>query len=371
MEKIWRIKSNPEADEANSLSANDEIGPVIAKLLALRGISTLEEAQAFFNPAIGNLHDPFLMNDMQVAVERLTKAVHNNEHILVYGDYDVDGTTSVALVYSFLSQFHSNIDYYIPDRYDEGYGVSFKGVDYAVEQHVSLIIVLDCGIKAADKIEYARNKGVEFIICDHHTPGNVLPHAVACLDPKRPDCPYPDKNLSGCGVGFKFMQAYSMANEIPVEHLNRFLDLVAVSIASDIVPVTGENRVLADLGLRKLNDSPGTGLKNIIKVAGLTGKPLSLSEVVFKIGPRINAAGRVKSGKAAVELLISDDDGKAGGMSRSINACNETRKDLDRNITNEALRLIAADETQKERKTTVIFQPEWHKGVIGIVASRL
>lgn len=371
MEKIWRIKSNPDGDSTNSLSADDEIGPVIGKLLALRGIHTSDEAHTFFNPAIEDLHDPFLMTDMEKAVDRLKEAVRQNEHILVYGDYDVDGTTSVALVYSFLSQFVGNIDYYIPDRYDEGYGISFKGVDYAVEHGVSLVIVLDCGIKAADKIEYARTRGVEFIICDHHTPGDALPHAVACLDPKRPDCPYPDKNLSGCGVGFKFMQAYSQANDIPDEYLNRFLDLVAVSIASDIVPVTGENRVLADLGLKKLNDSPGTGLKNIINVAGLSGKSLTLSEVVFKIGPRINAAGRVESGKAAVELLISDDDGKAGGMSRSINACNETRKDLDRNITKEALRLIASDVTQKERKTTVIFQPEWHKGVIGIVASRL
>ena len=371
MEKIWRIKSNPDGDSTNSLSADDEIGPVIGKLLALRGIHTSEEAHTFFNPAIEDLHDPFLMTDMQKAVERLTDAVRHNERILVYGDYDVDGTTSVALVYSFLNRFYSNIDYYIPHRYDEGYGISFQGVDYAVEQDVSLVIVLDCGIKAADKIEYARSKGVEFIICDHHTPGDVLPHAVACLDPKRPDCNYPDKDLSGCGVGFKFMQAYSQANNIPFEELTPFLDLVAVSIASDIVPVTGENRILADFGLQKLNESPGTGLKSIIEVAGLDKKYLTLSDVVFKIGPRINAAGRVDSGKTAVELLVSNNESMAFGMSRSINACNETRKDIDRNITNEALGLIASDGTQKERSATVIFQPEWHKGVIGIVASRL
>ena len=370
MGKLWRIKSKPDEEETE-LTVSDEVGPVIGKLLALRGIHTSDGVRAFFNPSLDDLHDPFLMADMELAVERLTQAVHQDERILVYGDYDVDGTTSVALVYSFLQQFHPNIDYYIPDRQDEGYGISFKGVDYAVEQDISLVVVLDCGIKAADKIEYARSQGVEFIICDHHTPGDVLPHAVACLDPKRPDCQYPDKNLSGCGVGFKFMQAYSQANGISMEYLNRYLDLVAVSIASDIVPVTGENRVLADLGLRKLNENPGTGLKSIIEVAGLRDRPLTLADVVFKIGPRINAAGRVESGKAAVELLVSEDTAKAFGMSQTINACNETRKDLDRNITNEALGLIASDENQKARKTTVIFQPEWHKGVIGIVASRL
>ncbi|MFO8000721.1 MAG: single-stranded-DNA-specific exonuclease RecJ [Marinilabilia sp.] len=371
MEKSWQIKSSPDAETESGLSAFDDIGPILGKLLAMRGVKNADEARAFFSPRLEDLHDPFLMKDMHEGVERLSEAIRKQENILIYGDYDVDGTTSVALVYSFLKQFHPNIDYYIPDRYEEGYGISYKGVDFAVSRNISLVIVLDCGIKAADKIEYARSKGVEFIICDHHTPGDVLPHATACLDPKRPDCPYPEKELSGCGVGFKFLQAFCERNDIAPGRLHKYLDLVAVSIASDIVPVTGENRILAEFGLIKLNENPGTGLKSIIEVSGMNGKQLTITDVVFKIGPRINAAGRVESGKDAVALLVSDDENKAFGMSRTINACNETRKDLDRNITHEALQLIAADQAQKDRKTTVIFQPEWHKGVIGIVASRL
>jgi single-stranded-DNA-specific exonuclease len=277
----------------------------------------------------------------------------------------------VALVYSFLREYISDISYYIPDRYEEGYGISYKGIDFAELQEVSLIVALDCGIKAVEKIEYARGKGIEFIICDHHTPSDILPKATACLDPKQSDCNYPEKNLSGCGVGFKLLQAFCQYKKISHEALYQYLDLVVVSIASDIVPIIGENRILAAMGLEKLNNDPGTGLKSIIKVSGMSGREFGISDIIFKIGPRINAAGRIESGRDAVALLVNRNESKAGGMSHAINACNETRKDLDRNITHEALHLIASDVSQKERKTTVLYQPEWHKGIIGIVASRL
>jgi single-stranded-DNA-specific exonuclease len=371
MEKRWSIKENPDPDVEAELSVFEDIGPILGRLLAQRGIKSHQEVRAFFNPHISDLYDPFLMKDMQEAVERIETAIRRNENILIYGDYDVDGTTSVALVYLFLKKYHSRLDYYIPDRYDDGYGISLKSIDQAAENRVSLVIALDCGIKAGAKIDYARKKGIDFIICDHHTPGEELPKAVACLDPKRPDCSYPEKNLSGCGVGFKLLQAFARHRGIPEDLLFRYIDLVAVSIASDLVPVTGENRILAHFGLKKLNKNPGTGLKSIIRVAGIEGRELNLSDIIFRIGPRINAAGRIESGKDAVKLLVSDDENLAYGMSRTINQCNETRKDLDRNITNEALRLIAADQALKNRKTTVLFQPEWHKGVIGIVASRL
>lgn len=371
MEKRWSIKENPESEIEAELSAFDDIGPVLGRLLALRGVRNSEEARTFFNPSLSDLHDPFLMKDMQEAVDRIRKAISAKEKILVYGDYDVDGTTSVALVYSFLRQFVPEISYYIPDRYEEGYGISYKAIDLAVEENTGLIIALDCGIKAVEKIEYARERGVEFIICDHHTPGEILPKAVACLDPKRADCSYPEKNLSGCGVGFKMLQALCEQQKLDDEVLFQFLDLVVVSIASDVVPIIGENRILADMGLLKLNSNPGVGLKSIIRVAGMAGRELTISDIIFKIGPRINAAGRIESGNDAVALLVSEDENIAYGMSCTINECNETRKDLDRNITREALALLEDNVAQREKKTTVLFHPEWHKGVIGIVASRL
>jgi single-stranded-DNA-specific exonuclease len=371
MEKRWSIKEKTEGEIEAELSAFEDIGPVFGRLLASRGIKNYDEARTFFNPRLSDLHDPFLMKDMREAVDRIHLAVSRREKILVYGDYDVDGTTSVALVYSFLRKFHSDIDYYIPDRYEEGYGVSYKAIDLASDDNVGLVIALDCGIKAVDKIEYAREKGLDFIICDHHTPGNSLPKAVACLDPKRSDCHYPEENLSGCGVGFKLLQGYCQNFNIDTGLLFQYLDLVVVSIASDVVPIIGENRILADMGLRKLNENPGTGLKSIIRVSGMAGRELTISDIIFKLGPRINAAGRIESGKDAVALLVSEDEVKAFGMSNTINECNETRKDLDRNITQEALKLLENNELQKSRKATVLFQPEWHKGVIGIVASRL
>ncbi|RLD56948.1 MAG: single-stranded-DNA-specific exonuclease RecJ, partial [Bacteroidetes bacterium] len=330
-----------------------------------------EDAKQFFRPDLSQLHNPFLMKDMEMAVGRLEIAIKNNEKILVYGDYDVDGTTAVATVYSFFKKIHSNIDYYIPDRYTEGYGISYKGIDYAVDNNVSLIIALDCGIKAVEKVDYANEKNVDFIICDHHTPGDMLPEAVAVLDPKRSDCEYPFKELSGCGVGFKLIQAFAERNKISDEKVFSLLDMVAVSIASDIVSITGENRVLAHYGLKKLNSNPQIGLKSIIKIAGLEKKEILISDIVFKIGPRINAAGRIDTGAKSVELLIADDMKKANNISNDINDDNNTRKDFDKTITQNALKIIEESEELRNRKTTVLYSPKWHKGVIGIVASRL
>ncbi|MBN2744621.1 MAG: single-stranded-DNA-specific exonuclease RecJ [Marinilabiliaceae bacterium] len=371
MEKRWTIKQPGDEATVRELAESLNISPVLANLLVQRGVTNFNEARAFFRPQLTDLHDPFLMKDMNLAIDRIDEAIRNNERILIYGDYDVDGTTSVALVYSFLKNYHPNLDFYIPNRYEEGYGVSIKGIDYAAETGCSLVISLDCGIKAVEKVEYARSQKIEFIICDHHTPGDKLPQAVACLDPKRLDCPYPDKNLSGCGVGFKLMQAWCRQNQVSEEPLFEFLDLVAVSIASDIVPIVGENRVMAHYGLKKLNASPSTGLSSIIKISGMEGREMNISDIVFKIGPRINAAGRIDSGRDAVDLLVSENESLAEKMSIDINVCNETRKDLDRNITQEALELIASDKSLLSRKTTVLFKPEWHKGVVGIVASRL
>ncbi|PZX16707.1 single-stranded-DNA-specific exonuclease [Breznakibacter xylanolyticus] len=371
MEKRWTIKQPGDEATVRELAESLNISPVLANLLVQRGVTNFNEARAFFRPQLTDLHDPFLMKDMNLAIDRIDEAIRNNERILIYGDYDVDGTTSVALVYSFLKNYHPNLDFYIPNRYEEGYGVSIKGIDYAAETGCSLVISLDCGIKAVEKVEYARSQKIEFIICDHHTPGDKLPQAVACLDPKRLDCPYPDKNLSGCGVGFKLMQAWCRQNQVSEEPLFEFLDLVAVSIASDIVPIVGENRVMAHYGLKKLNASPSTGLSSIIKISGMEGREMNISDIVFKIGPRINAAGRIDSGRDAVDLLVSENESLAEMMSIDINVCNETRKDLDRNITQEALELIASDKSLLSRKTTVLFKPEWHKGVVGIVASRL
>ncbi len=372
MEKRWNIKDSCNPTIVDNLTQELGIDPVLVKLLVQRGITTFDEAKAFFRPQLSDLHNPFLMKDMDRAVERLEIAIANNERILIYGDYDVDGTTSVALVYSFLSSHYKNIDYYIPNRYDEGYGVSFKGIDYAKETGCSLIIALDCGIKSVDKVDYANNLEIDFIICDHHTPGESLPKAVACLDSKRADCNYPDKNLSGCGVGFKLMQALCMQLDYDLEGLFEFLDLVAVSIASDIVPIIGENRVLAYYGLQKLNRDPSLGLKSIIDIAGLkTKEELNITDIVFKIGPRINAAGRIESGRDAVSLLISCDQIDANTLSNTINTCNETRRKLDKDITCEALKLLEEAEKNQKRFSTVIYNETWNKGVIGIVASRL
>ncbi|TLX72138.1 single-stranded-DNA-specific exonuclease RecJ [Labilibacter sediminis] len=371
MEKRWNITDSGDEDKIEHLSKVLNIDRFLSNLLVQRGINTFEEAKAFFRPNYDQLLDPFLMKDMDKAIDRLEKAMENNEKVFIYGDYDVDGTTSVALVFSFLSSYFKNLEFYIPNRYEEGYGISIKGIDHFAEQNCSLVIALDCGIKAVEKIEYAKAKGIDFIICDHHTPGDILPDAAACLDPKRSDCDYPEKNLSGCGVGFKFLQAYCQRNNLSCEKLYEYLDLVAVSIASDIVPITGENRVLAYYGLQKLNTNPGIGLKHIIKVAGMQGREITISDIVFKIGPRINAAGRIDSGGDAVDLLVSDNEEKASNMSIDIDKCNDTRKGFDRDITQQALDLIANSEEQKAKKSTVLFEPEWHKGVIGIVASRL
>lgn len=362
-------------DEQNEIKitlANElSISPILAQLLIQRGITTYDEARSFFRPDLGDLHDPFLMKDMDKAVERLTKAMQRNEKILVYGDYDVDGTTSVSVVYRFLIKFYSNLDFYIPDRYNEGYGISTKGIDFAFENNFKLIIALDCGIKAIEKVKYAQSLGIDFIICDHHNPDDKLPPAVAVLDPKREDCEYPYKHLSGCGVGFKFMQAFASVNNIDFEQLASLLDLVALSIASDIVPITGENRILTAFGLKQINSNPSTGVKAIIEVSGLKDKEISISDIVFKIGPRINASGRMKLATEAVELLVARDYAFAYERSSTINIYNNDRKDLDKNITDEALSLIQSDETYAKRRSIVVYKPDWHKGVIGIVASRI
>ena len=368
---IYQTPSAEQMLKGQKLGEELHIHPALATLLVQRGIDTFHSAKNFFRPQLSQLYDPFLMNDMDRAVKRLNDAIGRKERILVYGDYDVDGTTAVALVYKYLQHFYSNIDYYIPDRYEEGYGVSVKGVDYAADTGVKLVIVLDCGIKAVDEIAYAKAKGIDFIICDHHVPDDVLPDAVAILNPKRHDSTYPYPDLSGCGVGFKFMQAFAKDNGLSFNSLTRLLDMVAVSIAADIVPVMGENRVLAYHGLRQLNNSPSTGLKAIIEVCGLTGKEITFSDIIFKIGPRINASGRIQNGKESVDLLTEKDYRLAMDKSNRINQYNETRKDLDKTMTEEANRIVANLSDLSERKTIVLFNAEWHKGVIGIVASRL
>ena len=360
-----------EREAAKALAKEIGISPILCRLLLQRGITSAGEAKRFFRPQLNELHDPFLMKDMSLAVERLNKAMGRKERIMVYGDYDVDGTTAVALVYKFLQQFYSNIDYYIPDRYNEGYGVSKKGVDYAYETGVKLIIVLDCGIKAVEEIAYAKEKGIDFIICDHHVPDDTLPVAVAILNPKRFDSTYPYDHLSGCGVGFKFMQAFALNNGIEFHQLTPLLDLVAVSIASDIVPIMGENRVLAYHGLRQLNTNPSVGLKAIIDVCGLSDRELNMSDIIFKIGPRINASGRIQNGKEAVDLLTEKDFPAALEKANQINRYNETRKDLDKNMTEEANKIVDHLDNLSERRSIVIYNEAWHKGVIGIVASRL
>ena len=373
MGQNWKYQPLTHEQEclAKRLSVELDISSVLCSLLVKRGITSVAEARDFFRPKLNHLHNPFLMKDMDVAVMRLNKALGKKERILVYGDYDVDGTTSVALVYKFLQQFSSNIDYYIPDRNEDGYGISKRGVDYAHSTGVKLVIVLDCGIKAIDEIAYAKSLGIDFIVCDHHVPDDELPCAVAILNPKRVDSTYPYPHLSGCGVGFKFMQAFAMDNGIPADQLYPLLDLVAVSIASDLVPIMGENRILAFHGIKQINHSPSIGLKAIINVCGLSEKEIGINDIIFKIGPRINASGRIQQGKVAVDLLIENNLEAALDMSRQINEFNETRKELDKSMTEEANRIVEGLESFDERRAIVIFNPDWHRGVIGIVASRL
>lgn len=363
--------SNEQQEESRELANELGISPILGKFLLDRNIRSVTEAKRFFRPQLSDLHDPFLYTDMDVAVDRLNQALGHKERILVYGDYDVDGCTAVALVYKFIQQYYSNIDYYIPDRYEEGYGVSYKGVDYAYETGVKLIIVLDCGIKAIDEITYAKEKGIDFIICDHHVPDETLPPAVAILNAKRKDSTYPYPHLSGCGVGFKFMQAFAKSNDIPFSQLISLLDLCAVSIASDIVPIMGENRILAYHGLRQLNSNPSVGLKAIIDICGLTDREITINDIVFKIGPRINASGRMQNGKEAVALLVERNFKSAYNNADMINHYNEQRKDLDKAMTEEANKIVENLKENNDHKAIVIYNEEWHKGVIGIVASRL
>ena len=371
MKKNWVIKASGNEDVIVSLSRELGIERPLAQLLVQRGITTFEDARKFFRPNLSNMHDPFLMKDMDLAIQRILEAIESGEKVLVYGDYDVDGTTAVALVYSFFRDQFREIDYYIPDRYDEGYGVSIKGIDYAAQQGISLIIALDCGIKAVDKIDYAKKKGIEFIICDHHNPGEFIPDAVAVLDPKQKDCNYPYKDLSGCGVGLKLVQAYCKKTGLPDDTIYDSLDLVVVSIASDIVPITGENRIMAYFGLKKLNESPSIGLKAIKEVAGIDRKEISIEDIVFKLGPRINAAGRMESGKKSVDLLVCNESKEAAIISKKIDKFNIDRRNIDMVITRQAIEMISGNVQLQEKKSTVLYNPEWHKGVIGIVASRL
>ena len=362
----------PERQQAaKELAEKIGMSPVMANLLIRRGIRTESAAKRFFRPMLNELIDPFLMNDMDIAVDRLNDAMGRKERIMVYGDYDVDGCTAVALVYKFLQQFYSNIEYYIPDRYEEGYGISKKGLDYAASVGVKLIIVLDCGIKAIDEIAYAKTLGIDFIICDHHVPDDELPDAVAILNPKREDSTYPFKDLCGCGVGFKFMQAFAKNNGIPFSQLIPLLDFCAVSIAADIVSVMGENRILAFHGLKQLNQNPSVGLKSIIEICGLTGRDITMSDIVFKIGPRINASGRVQNGTETVDLLVERDFQKALAEATHINEYNEQRKDIDKQMTEEANQIVERLESQEHQPAIVLYDENWTKGVVGIVASRL
>ena len=383
IERRWVVKPQGDPVTVAELAAALEISPVLANLLVQRGIANADAARAFFNPRLEDLHDPFLMKDMERAVERIERAVRDGEKIMVYGDYDVDGTTAVALVYKFLRKIgHQDLSFYIPDRYTEGYGLSVKGIDHAARKGVTLVIALDCGIKATEKVDYARKKGVDFIICDHHLPAEEIPRAVAVLDPKRTDCNYPFDELSGCGVGFKLVQAYAARNGIPFSEIEGLLDLLVVSIASDIVPLTGENRILAHYGLKRLNDRPSKGLQSIIKICGLDKHKITIDDIVFKIGPRINAAGRMRmdendenaapsGGHAAVELLVENHESAAKEFGKIIDSFNRDRKSIDRNVTQEAHDYIENNPELKSRKSTVIYNPKWMKGIVGIVASRL
>jgi len=384
MNKRWVLKPQGNNDLIRHLSKVLNINENLANLLAQRGVSSYDQAKAYFRPQLEHLHDPFLMKDMHLAVERIEIALRNKEKILVYGDYDVDGTTAVALVYTFLKKLHRDVEFYVPDRYSEGYGISYKGIDFAAGNGFSLIVALDCGIKAVDKVAYAKEKNVDFIICDHHRPGDTLPPACAILDPKRDDCNYPYKELAGCGIGFKLIQAFAWKNNIAFSSLEEYLDLVVVSIASDIVPITGENRVLAYYGLKRINTQPRAGLEAILNVSNKYSKSngqegsnkqyireLTVNDLVFIVGPRINAAGRIESARNSVELLITSDPDRAFQLGNQINVLNTERKTLDSSATLNALEMMQADPKLNDRKSTVLFHPEWHKGVIGIVASRL
>jgi single-stranded-DNA-specific exonuclease len=364
----WTIKSKPEKEKVQKLQNELQVDPIIATLLIQRGIETFEQARTFFRPTLNDLHNPYLMKDMDKAVTRIEKAMENNENILVFGDYDVDGTTAVSLVSSYLKSYYPNVATYIPDRYDEGYGISYKGIDFADDNSFSLIIALDCGIKSIDHIAYANEKNIDFIICDHHRPGNELPNAIAVLDPKRDDCNYPYDELCGCGIGFKLIQALAKNRNQTIDDLVIYLDLVATAIAADIVPMTGENRVLAKFGLEVINSNPRPGIKALIQ--NVKKKVLTITDVVFIIAPRINAAGRVKHGNEAVSLLTEYDLDQAEQFASEIEQYNTDRKDLDKQITIEALNQIEKN-NEKENFTTVLYQENWHKGVIGIVASRL
>ncbi|WP_306572194.1 single-stranded-DNA-specific exonuclease RecJ [Segatella buccae] len=367
----YQTSTPDERQAADELGEKLNMSPTLAQLLIRRGITTESAAKRFFRPQLADLINPFLMKDMDVAVDRLNDAMGRKERILVYGDYDVDGCTAVALVYKFLQQFYSNIGYYIPDRYDEGYGVSKKGIDYAKETGVKLIIILDCGIKAVEEITYAKSLGIDFIICDHHVPDEVMPPAVAILNPKRPDDSYPFKHLCGCGVGFKFMQGFAKNNDIAFSRLIPLLDFCTVAIAADIVPVMDENRILAFHGLKQLNQNPSIGLKSIIDICGLNGREISMSDIVFKIGPRINASGRMENGRESVDLLVEREFPVALRMATHINEYNEQRKDIDKQMTEEANQIVSRLESQRHRSSIVLYDENWKKGVIGIVASRL
>ena len=372
-ESRWLIEPLSAEQDAICARLADElaISPLSAAILVRRGLTTAQMARSFIRPRLEDLHDPFLMLGMKEAVDRIDRAIESGEKILIYGDYDVDGTTAVSLMYKFLHTFYDNLDFYIPDRYLEGYGISFRGIDYAAEHGCKLIIALDCGIKSVDKVEYARQQGIDFIICDHHMPGDELPKAVAVLDPHREDDTYPYRELCGCGVGFKLAQAYAIRHEMAFYDLLPLLELTAMSIASDIVPVTGENRILAFFGLREINKKPSVGLQSIMNLAGIHPGRLTISDLVYKIGPRVNACGRIKSGTEAVRLLITEDADLASAMSEAVNDYNKSRQDMDKSISEEALAQLQADPENAHKYTSVVFAPHWHKGVVGIVASRL
>lgn len=371
MDKIWNLKKQGDLNEVKHLSAALNVNMVISRLLVQRGITTFNDAKAFFRPRLSDLLNPFLMKDMDKAVARVELAIAKKEKVMIYGDYDVDGTTSVAMMYSFLKSRIEHIEYYIPDRYSEGYGISPQSINYAIDNGFTLIIALDCGIKAVDKITDAKERGLDYIICDHHNPDDQIPPAVAVLDPKRPDCNYPNKELSGCGVGFKLLQAYCQKNNLDQIEIYDMLDLLVVSIASDIVPIVGENRVMAYYGLKKLNTNPGIGLQTIINLAGIAGTEITISDIVFKIGPRLNASGRIEHGKKSVQILVSEDEEKSNLIGEEIDSYNEIRKTLDRDITQEALEMIERNDELKYMNSTVLYNRDWHKGVVGIVASRV
>ncbi len=374
MKKTWNIEPRPKREEVEQLSRQTGLSFVTSSLLIQRGVRSPDEAESFLHPTLNQLHDPYLMLDMDKAVERVRQAIYGGERILVYGDYDVDGTTAVALVYKALRHIEGSDDrlgFYIPDRFNEGYGISSQGVEYARDGGYSLTIALDCGIKAVDMMREAKSLGLDFIICDHHVAGDQIPDVVACLDPKRPGCPYPDKNLSGCGVGYKLMEALYQSLGLDLNLLTEYLDMLVVSIASDIVPMVGENRVFARYGIERLNSRPSVGLKSIMDVSGVVAGHATVADIVFKIGPRINAAGRMKSGGDAVRLLISTDKAEADAISRAIDDSNDERKDLDREITREAMDMIDASDEMRDANAIVLYRPAWNKGVIGIVASRL